>query len=140
MKNYTSEITLDTKNAIEFVDISGKVLSICKESGIASGIVNVFTRHTTTAIKINEKCERLQKDMCELINAIVPDGDYLHNASTVDGRPNARSHLIAMLLNASETFPLSQGRPEIGTWQSIFFVELDGPRRGRKVVVKIIGE
>ncbi|HPM41645.1 MAG TPA: YjbQ family protein, partial [bacterium] len=56
------------------------------------------------------------------------------------GRANARSHLMSLLLSASETVPVADGKLLLGDWQSIFFVELDGPRERRGVCVKIMGE
>ena len=53
---------------------------------------------------------------------------------------NASSHLRAFLLGSSETIPLVDGRLDLGTWQSVFFIELDGPRRGRTIDLTFIGE
>jgi len=139
MNQHTSEIRLSTKEPIEFIDITDDVKKAFSASGVTEGAVTIFTRHTTTAVKVNERCERLQNDMREMLKGAVPARSYGHDQETIDGRPNARGHLMAMLLNSSETIPVSRGRLALGRWQSVFFVELDGPRTGREVVIKVIG-
>lgn len=140
MKTFVQEIAIETTNPFEFIDVTSKVADACARSGVSEGIATIITHHTTTGIKINEKCERLQLDMKEFLEGVVPKRNYRHDEKTVDGRANGRSHLMSLLLNASETVPVSKGRPLLGGWQSIFFVELDGPRRERNIVVKVIGK
>lgn len=140
MRHFFQEIALKTRAPIEFVDITGEVRAALEKSGVHDGGVTVFTRHTTTAIKINERCGRLQDDMIKFLGSIVPSSDYTHDLSTSDARPNARGHLMSLLLNASEMIPVADGRLLLGEWQSVFFVELDGPREKRSVVVNVIGE
>jgi secondary thiamine-phosphate synthase enzyme len=91
-------------------------------------------------VRITERCERLQIDMVDFLKTLVPAKTYRHDESTVDDRPNARSHIMSLFMNASESVPVSNGRFSLGEWQSVFFVELDGPRRERRVLVQIIGE
>ncbi|MFA4874935.1 MAG: secondary thiamine-phosphate synthase enzyme YjbQ [bacterium] len=140
MRQVLSEIKISTARPIEFIDITGRVREALAASGIRDGSVTVFSRHTTAAVKVNERCERLQQDMEEILKSAVPEGSYRHDEDTVDGRPNARGHLMSLLLSASETVPAQSGELLLGGWQSIFFVELDGPRSERNVVVRIIGE
>ena len=70
----------------------------------------------------------------------MPEKHYRHDEQTVDDRPNARGHIMSLLMNSSEAIPISDGVPAIGTWQSVFFIELDGPRSNRSITLKIIGE
>lgn len=139
MKQYTDEILLDTTNRLELFDITEDVQKVLEKSGINEGILTVFCNHTTAGVKINERCQNLVHDIKDFLDRAVPEADYLHNTDTVDGRPNARSHLMSFFTNASETVPVASGELMLGTWQSIFFTELDGPRSGRKVVVKVMG-
>lgn len=139
MNQHTSEIRLSTKEPIEFIDITDHVKKAFSASGVTEGAVTIFTRHTTTAVKVNERCERLQNDMREMLKQAVPERSYRHDEATIDGRQNARGHLMAMFLSSSETIPVSKGSLALGLWQSVFFVELDGPRIGREVVIKVIG-
>lgn len=141
MKRILKNIKLKTGKEIEIVDISNQVREIVASSGIGEGCVNIITQHTTTAININEKEEGLQKDMIRFLKDIVPkEGSYIHNQNAADGRFNAHSHLMTLFANASETIPISNGDLIIGKWQSIFFIELDGPREERTVVLQIQGE
>lgn len=140
MKNFSEEISIDTKAPAEFIDITDVVTRVCEKSGVREGLAVIFTRHTTTAVKINENCPRLVDDMISFLSRIVPDLQYRHDEGTFDSRRNARGHIQSLFLNTSETVPVSGGRLALGSWQSIFFVELDGPRDKRQVTIKIIGE
>lgn len=140
MSTHLQEIVFETRQAVEFIDLTERVRRAFEESAVRDGIVTVFTRHTTTAVVINERCDRLQQDMLAFLERAVPSADYRHDESTVDGRANARGHLMSLLLRASETIPASGGKLRLGDWQSVFFVELDGPRRERTVTVQVVGE
>ena len=88
-----------------------------------------------------EREPQLERDMLTFLKRLVPrDGDYLHNLDPVDGRDNAHSHLIGLFMNSSETIPLAGGAMLLGEWQSIFFIELDGPRPRRRVELQVMGE
>ena len=135
MKIISNEIDLKTSKRMEIVDISSKVGEIVKSTGIKNGIINIFTRHSTSAIVINENESGLVKDFENLLKKIVPENnDYFHNV--IDN--NADSHLRSFLLGGSQSIPVIDGRMDLGTWQSIFFVELDGPR-SRKVKITAMG-
>jgi secondary thiamine-phosphate synthase enzyme len=140
MKQFSRDFTIETNDRIEFVDITDRVRDAVATSGVVEGVVTVFSKHTTCAIKINERCDRLQEDMAAHLDDAVPAAAYRHDANTIDGRPNARGHLMSLLLNASETIPVAERGLALGGWQSIFFVELDGPRHERTITVKVIGE
>lgn len=140
MKQICREIIISTAQPIEFVDITERLGEALAESGVNEGLVNVFSQHTTCAIKVNERCARLQRDMKEHLERAVPPSNYGHDEGTVDGRPNGRGHLMSLLLSVSETIPVAKGKLSLGEWQSVFFVELDGPRRERRITVKVIGE
>jgi secondary thiamine-phosphate synthase enzyme len=99
--------------------------------------VNIFTKHSTSAICVNENESGLLNDFEKVLNDMVKENDnYKHDF--IDN--NAASHIRAFLLGSSETVPIVDGRLDLGTWQSIFFVELDGPRRGRTIDLTFIGE
>lgn len=141
MKHYTEIITLSTDEHLKFIDITDKVKGALAKSDIANGILNVYCNHTTASITINERCPRLQRDMEELLKKIAPRDDaYQHNVDTVDGRANAHSHLMSLMLNSSESMPVTDGEMRIGEWQCVFFIELDGPREGREVFISVMGE
>ena len=127
------EIEIHTNREFEIIDITSEIQKIVKESKVQEGIAIVFTKHTTTALIVNENERRLLSDIELLLESIAPKGKgYRHDK--IDN--NAHSHLRAILLNPSVTIPIKDGKVELGTWQSILFVELDGPRF-RKVIVKL---
>ena len=129
-------IEIETRQSTELIDITGKVKEIVKsKSGdVDSGICVIFTKHTTSGIIINENETGLKSDILALLNDLIPKGKgYLHDR--IDD--NAHSHLRSVVLGSSVTIPIEKGGLALGTWQSIFFVECDGPRR-RDVYVKVI--
>jgi secondary thiamine-phosphate synthase enzyme len=141
MKYHIATITCPTNLPIDIIDITEQVRSELEATGLREGTVTVLSRHTTACININEKEPRLVQDMTTFLKRLVPrDGDYLHNLEPIDGRDNAHSHLLGLFMNSSETIPFSEGRLLLGEWQSIFLIELDGPRTLRQVIVQIQGE
>ncbi len=140
MDYITKIITLQTTKPIEIVDISAEVSQALSLSGLNTGQIIVISQHTTAYININEKENRLLEDMETFLKRFAPrDGNYLHNLNPVDGRDNAHSHLLGLLMNTSETIPFSKGKLLVGEWQSLFFIELDGPRKERKILLQISG-
>ncbi len=129
-------IEIRTRENTELIDITGKVKEVVrsKSGDVDSGICVIFTRHTTTGIIINENETGLKSDILALLNELIPKGKgYLHDR--IDN--NAHAHLRSVVLGSSVTIPIEKGGLTLGTWQSIFFVECDGPRR-REVYVKVI--
>ncbi|VVB90349.1 Uncharacterised protein [uncultured archaeon] len=125
---------IHTTTRTELIDITDRVRAIVKESNIKNGICVISTRHTTSSIIINENERGLRNDILEMMEELVPENkSYAHNQ--IDN--NAHAHLRAVLLGSGATIPVEDGHLVLGTWQSIFFVELDGPRN-RSVNVKII--
>ncbi len=141
MKFRTITFNLATSKPIEIVDLTNQAKEFTENSGLKNGIVIVSTQHTTMAVKINENCENLLQDIEAYFGKIAPANDpYLHNIYTKDGRPNAHSHLLSLLLSSHELLPFSDGKLTLGQWQSIFAIELDGPRPERKISFTLIGE
>ncbi len=134
-------IELATTAPIQLIDITDQVRRFVAASGIKDGLVTVSCLHTTARINVNEREEKLERDMLTFLKRFAPrDGDYLHNLDPVDGRDNAHSHLIGLFMNSSETIPVAHGAMVLGEWQSVFFIELDGPRERRGVELQIIGQ
>lgn len=131
----SSTISIKTSKSTEFIDITGEVERVVEKSGVDEGTANVFTRHTTSAIIINEDESGLLGDYKDLLDSLVPKGrGYAHDR--IDD--NAHAHLRSILLGPNKSIPISGGRLQLGTWQRIFFVELDGPRT-RSVLVQVVG-
>jgi secondary thiamine-phosphate synthase enzyme len=140
MKLSHHRIALKTTEPIQVIDITGQVAALVVESGVREGLLILNCQHTTARINLNEREPMLQRDMVTFLKRLVPrDGDYLHNLQPVDDRDNAHAHLLGLFMSASESLPIADGRPQLGGWQSIFFIELDGPRAQREVSVQILG-
>ncbi|KAG2487850.1 hypothetical protein HYH03_013567 [Edaphochlamys debaryana] len=144
-----------TAPGISLVDITPQLRELVAQSGLAEGTVHVLSRHTTTALAINESEERLLDDVRQFLSKLAPASDpYLHNDLHLRPAPedwpggwaawaaqeprNAHSHLLSMLLGNTLAVPVTGGRLALGTWQSVLLVELDGPRP-RTVGVQLAG-
>lgn len=139
------EIIVETSEGISIYNLTPDLLKFLEASSIQNGQVTVFSRHTTTALAINENEERLLEDVkVHLKKLAPPDRKYLHNDLHLrivpeDEPMNAHSHLMSMMLSTSEVIPVIDGKLALGTWQSVLFFDLDGPRK-RTVLVQIWGE
>ena len=141
MKILRTRIEFETVEPIQILDMTGQVRDWLKTTGVRDGLLTVTSSHTTARVNVNEREAQLQKDMVTYLKRLVPrDGDWLHNLATVDGRDNAHSHILGLFMNSSESIPVSGGELIFGGWQSIFFIELDGPRERRALELQIMGE
>ncbi|MDY9922984.1 secondary thiamine-phosphate synthase enzyme YjbQ [Methanobacterium sp.] len=129
-------VEINTLERVEIQDITREVESVLRNSGISEGLLNVYSRHSTSGVVINENESGLIRDFQLALGKLIPEGaGYQHDR--IDN--NADSHIRGFILGGSQTIPVENGRMMLGTWQSIFFVELDGPRQ-RKLTVTVIGE
>jgi secondary thiamine-phosphate synthase enzyme len=132
-------LTLESRAPIEFHDISDAVRTWVRAAGVRDGLLTVSSPHTTGRITINEVDPALQRDMVAYLERMAPAGaDYGHNTNTVDGRDNAHSHILGLFIPASEGIQVIDGDLALGTWQALFFVELDGPRSRREVHLQLL--
>lgn len=130
----THSIKIDTNRKFEIIDITSKINELID---IEEGIVSIFSKHSTSAIVVNENESGLLDDLeFTLDNLITDKHSYSHDR--IDN--NAKSHLKSFLLSSSECLPIRNGHLDLGTWQSVFFIELDGPRHSRTISLTIIGE
>ncbi|MDO5851486.1 MAG: secondary thiamine-phosphate synthase enzyme YjbQ [Methanobacteriaceae archaeon] len=133
MLTLIKQIKINTTNHIEIHNITNKIQEIINENNIINGLVNIHTLHTTTSIAINEP--NLIKDYKKLLTKLVPETqEYEHNK--IDG--NATSHLKSLLIQTNQTIPIQDKKMLIGTWQDILFIELDGPRTERTIIITIV--
>lgn len=136
MELKTDLLRVKTSRRVEIVDITRDLNELIKSNNFKNGIIDIFTRHSTSAIAINENESGLVNDFQNTLESVIPTGDnYKHNQ--IDN--NADSHIRAFFIGSSESIPVQNGSMNLGTWQSVFFVELDGPRN-RTVIVTLIGK
>ena len=134
MTVFKKSIKITSQSKFQIINITQSINEIVNESHIKEGIISIFSKHS--AICINEDEIGLKEDFKTFIEKLVPNDKYKHDF--IDN--NAKSHLKSFLLSSSETIPITNGRMELGTWQSVFFVELDGPRTNRTIVITVVGE
>ncbi len=128
-------ISVKTDSRTQMKDITDQVRQAVTSSGIQNGLVHVCSLHTTGAVTINENADpAVPIDILNTINKIVPwDDRYKHREG------NSAAHIKVSLFGPSEMVALENGSLVLGTWQSIFFCEFDGPRN-RKVNVTILAD
>jgi len=137
MKQFTKEIRLSTQKKRELINITEAVEKIVSQSGIKEGFCFISALHATGAIILNEDEERLKTDFLNFIEKILPSDDlYQHNIHD----DNAPAHLAASLFGQNQALVIKDNRIQRGTWQEIFFLELDGPREERFILVQLIGQ
>jgi secondary thiamine-phosphate synthase enzyme len=129
----TAAITIKTTNQTELIDITSQAERVLKEKGIQDGLCCIFVPHTTAGITINEGADPgVQTDILAVLNEIIPFRfPYRH------AEGNSPAHIKASIMGSSVKVIVESGKFLLGTWQSIFFCEFDGPRT-RKVYVKVI--
>ena len=140
MKVLCHRLPLTTTAPIQLIDITDQVRSWVRTCGVNDGLLTATSLHTTARVNLNERESALQQDMVNFLTRLVPrEGAYQHNDHTVDDRDNAHAHLLGLFVNASESIPIAHGELVMGGWQSLFFVELDGPREQREVQLQLLG-
>ena len=129
------EISVKTSSHTQFIDLTSKVSEVLQKAGIKDGICTVFTPHTTAGITINENADPdVPRDIIKEMGKVIPLNDgYDH----IEG--NSAAHIKSSFFGCSETVIIRDRTLMLGTWQSVFFCEFDGPRN-RKIWVNIIGE
>ncbi len=127
------EISVRTQNRTELVDITPRVVKAINESQMKEGLAVLFVPHTTAGITINENADpSVREDLLSELNRLIPlDGPYKH----LEG--NSAAHVKSTLVGSAQIVLVADGRPQLGTWQGIYFCEFDGPRT-RKVWIRLI--
>ncbi len=146
MMQFINEIiSIETDQSIGIYNVTPIIEKLLSQTTIKNGQALIFSRHTTTALAINEFEERLLEDIKVYLRKLAPESDrYLHNDLHLrvvppDEPMNAHSHLMAMTLSTSEIIPIIDGKLGLGTWQSVLFIELDGPRQ-RTLFIQLSGQ
>lgn len=127
-------LRLNTNRKFEIIDITSKINELID---VEEGIISIFSKHSTSAIVVNENESGLLKDLEFTLDNLITD-KFTYDHDKIDN--NAKSHLKSFLLSSSECLPIKNSKLDLGTWQSVFFIELDGPRSGRTISLTIIGE
>ena len=127
-------INISTTKRVDLVNITSQVQKVVSESSVNEGIVTVFVPHTTCGITINEGADpEVVRDIRYQLEKLIP---YQQGYKHMEG--NSDSHIKTCIVGSSENIIIKAGQLVLGTWQSIFLCDFDGPRN-RKVYIKIIG-
>ena len=129
MKETTFRVRTSEREQI--VIITREVDEALRKLDAGEGICTIVVPHTTCAISVNENADPdVPRDLVKALRAMIPNVRFEH------GEGNSDAHLMSMLIGCSLTWPYRNGRLILGTWQGVYFVELDGPRE-RKVTVYV---
>ncbi|MFQ5908534.1 MAG: secondary thiamine-phosphate synthase enzyme YjbQ [Thermoplasmata archaeon] len=139
MVTFSESIPFETRGEVEIRDLTTEVTGIIRRSGLQTGIACVFSSSSTSAVTTLEYEPGLLQDLPRALERLIPKGlEYEHQKTWQDG--NGHSHVRAAVLGPSLSIPFDAGRPVLGTWQQVVFVDLDNKPRQRNVLVQLVGE
>ena len=130
------QLQIPTPSRDAMIDITREVAEVLADSGARDGVVTVYVPHTTAGVTINENADPdVIGDVLAALDKAVPwrQSFYRHSEG------NSAAHVKSSMVGCSAAIPVVDGRMTLGTWQSIFLCEFDGPRT-RKVMVSVIAE
>ena len=126
-------LRIKTDRLKQIVDLTDSVNEILARTKMREGVCCLFLTHTTAALTTGEVGEGTEKDLLDVVEAVIPKLDFRH----AHDPSHAWSHMAASLLGPSLTIPVAGGKLVLGTWQSVLLVELDGPRE-RDVHIRLL--
>jgi secondary thiamine-phosphate synthase enzyme len=138
MKSYKKELSFNTKNRREFINITPQIEQCLNESGIKEGLCLVNAMHITASVFINDDESGLHQDFETWLEKLAPEkpySQYHHNGA----EDNADAHLKRTIMGREVVVAVTAGKLDFGPWEQIFYGEFDGKRK-KRVLVKIIGE
>lgn len=137
-------IEVRSKQREELVDITPQIRAHIKDTGIRSGVLHLWSLHTTCGLTVNEGADPdVAVDLIQALRRIVPrEGDYRHIEGEIGGEPfsNSDAHVKTSLFGPGLTLLIEDGGPVLGTWQRVFLAEWDGPRSRRVAALAIPAE
>ncbi|HVR85649.1 MAG TPA: secondary thiamine-phosphate synthase enzyme YjbQ [Planctomycetota bacterium] len=139
MKALTEHLWFETRDRVEFINITPKVDDLVRKSGVREGMVLVNAMHITASVFINDDERGLHDDFRRFLDQLAPyapTSQWRHNDT---GEDNADAHLKRQLFGREVVVAITAGKLDFGPWEQIFYGEFDGRRR-KRVLVKVIGE
>jgi secondary thiamine-phosphate synthase enzyme len=139
MKQHQEMIEIRTRGR-GFVEVTDRIHAAVRASGVQVGLCVVYCAHTSCSLVIQENADpSARHDMERWLERIAPERDptYTHTAEGPDDMP---SHLRSMVTKTSETIPIRDGRPAMGTWQGLYLCEHRARPHSRRLLVHLIGE
>jgi len=139
MKSLTEHLWFETKERLEFVNITAQVADAVRRSGVREGLVLVNAMHISASVFINDDERGLHEDFRRFLEKLAPHepvSGYRHNDT---GEDNADAHIKRQVFGRETVVAITAGKLDFGPWEQIFYGEFDGKRR-KRVLVKVIGE
>ncbi len=138
MKSFRKILEYEISHREGVLNITEDCEAALKESRVKEGLALIFPLHTSSAIFLSDSDPGISEDWLDIARQLVPENpNYRHNYA--DPKKNAAGHLRAILTGHHITCPVTSGKFDLGTYHTIYYLELDG-RRPKQVLVKIIGE
>ncbi len=137
MKALTRHLWFNTGKRREYINITGEVEKVVRDSGISEGMVLVSAMHITAGVYVNDDEPGIIQDIDEMLEKLAPYGKpYRHHRT---GEDNGDAHLKSMLVHHQVIVPITNGKMDLGPWQQIYYAEFDGQRK-KRVIIKVMGE
>lgn len=136
-------VTINTASKKQLVDLTKDINDFVAKSKIDEGQAIVFAQHTTCAIVISEIEDDLKKDIISFLEKEGPKGPFIHSHGDFQAhdpkkaqRSHTSAHILSAIIGQSRFIPISKNRLNLGPWQRVCLLELDGPRT-RQIALKI---
>lgn len=137
MKIYNEQITIQSAKLREVFNITAQVKAALAKSSFRDGIILASSLHSNASVIVNDEEPGFLEDLDQWLNQIAPArDDYKHKGRF---ESNSSVHFQSLLLHHQVVVPFTEGRLDLGPWQSILYVELDG-QRPKRIAVKVMGE
>jgi secondary thiamine-phosphate synthase enzyme len=139
MKSLTEHLWFETPHRRDYLNITGQVEQLVRQSGVQEGLCLVNAMHITASVYINDAEDGLLHDYDAWLEKLAPHeptSQYQHNRT---GEDNADAHMKRQVMGREVVVAITNGQLDLGPWEQIFYGEFDGRRR-KRVLVKIIGE
>jgi secondary thiamine-phosphate synthase enzyme len=139
MKSLTEHLWFETRERVEFINLTPKIEELVRKSGVKEGLVLVNAMHITASVFINDDERGLHDDFKRFLDGLCPyepTSRWRHNDT---GEDNADAHLKRQIFGREVVVAITHGKLDFGPWEQIFYGEFDGRRR-KRVLVKVLGE
>jgi secondary thiamine-phosphate synthase enzyme len=128
-------IEVKSRARTELIDITADVRELVRKANVNNGVCYLFVLHTTAGITVNEGADpAVQRDMNTFLTKLVPNDPYFTHSEG-----NSDAHIKSTIVGTSQLLLIDSGKLLLGTWQSVYFCEFDGPRP-RRIAVKITAD
>ena len=139
MKSLTEYLWFQTPHRRDYMNITSDVTDLVRRSGVKEGLCLVNAMHITASVYINDAEQGLLQDYDDWLEQLAPHEPVEHYRHNRTGEDNADAHLKRQIMGREVVVAITNGEPDFGPWEQIYYGEFEGRRR-KRVLVKIIGE